>query len=128
MRIIRFPRTRITKELHLNETERRENICPFCGKELNFCDRRIRMYNKTTGDGLLNPYVFHTFSVNTYTCSRCYAIWESEPYEENPFRKRGINQLWELDLIRKVLDLVKIKDDEICDMIDEDSNGKDLIQ
>lgn len=77
MKIRRFPKARITNELSTNESDKPDNICPFCGKESGLCDKRIRKYNKTIG----NYHRFHTFSVDTYTCSRCYAVWETEPYD-----------------------------------------------
>lgn len=119
MKIVRFPRVRITKDL--NQTMTGEHVCPFCGKHASFCDKSHRMFNKTTGNGVDEPYVFHNYTIDVYTCGRCYAIWESEPYEENPFSKPRIKTL--IDVIKSAL---IIKDDVMEDEEDENSENADI--
>lgn len=119
MKIVRFPRVRITKDL--NQTMTGEHVCPFCGKHASFCDKSHRMFNKTTGNGFDEPYIFHNYTIDVYTCGRCYAIWESEPYEENPFSKPRIRTL--IDAIKSAL---MIKDDIGEDENDENSENADI--
>ena len=108
-KIIRYPKPRITKDIHVNETSNMDNVCPFCGKEASFSDRSFSMSNKTTGNGLSEPYVFHTYTTETYTCGRCYAMWETDPYEENPFKSNGLYKL--VDMIKMyAYDLLTIDD------------------
>ena len=119
MKIVRFPRVRITKDL--NQTMTGEHVCPFCGKHASFCDKSHRMFNKTTGNGFDEPYVFHNYTIDVYTCGRCYAIWESEPYEENPFSKPRIRTL--VDAIKSAL---MIEDNVMDGEEDENSKNADI--